>query len=444
MTERPGYRAGWAQAEITPPLGLPMGGRGPRFAAGARVLDPLEAQALILEDTRGGQLLWISLDLIGMTYGPSAALRHDLSALTGIPYEAILLNFAHVHSGPMTNMAKYPAPIPEPPDLRRYREGLHRTIVALADAAMAARQRATATLHWGRSDVGINRRLRAADGLMTMGPNPDGPYNAEVWVLDVQGTETEDRCVVFSYGCHPVIVYGYDWEGLSAEYPGVCRRTLRDQLGADVHCQFVQALAGNVRPRVLADLETETFRTSTPEDLQRAGTTLAADVLDALHSSGEALDLEPSAAAGWVYARRDPDRVPDLDHWEALAAQEDELSRNVGRYWAKRLTEGPSHARVVPLEVGLVQLAADHRVAWISAEAVAEWLPRLRRWLDNSALWVCGYTQTVSTYLPVDALLAEGGYEVVASNRYDVHGPGPFAPGLDAGVARVFAELGRD
>ena len=39
-------KAGWAQVEITPPLGLPMGGRGPDFTPGAKVLDPLLAQAL--------------------------------------------------------------------------------------------------------------------------------------------------------------------------------------------------------------------------------------------------------------------------------------------------------------------------------------------------------------------------------------------------------------
>jgi hypothetical protein len=63
-------KAGWAEIEITPPLGLPMGGRGPRFTPGASVLDPLMAGAVLLEDDRGRRQLWISLDLIGLGYGP--------------------------------------------------------------------------------------------------------------------------------------------------------------------------------------------------------------------------------------------------------------------------------------------------------------------------------------------------------------------------------------
>ena len=32
-------RAGWAQFDSTPPLGLPMGGRGPRFSSANEVLE---------------------------------------------------------------------------------------------------------------------------------------------------------------------------------------------------------------------------------------------------------------------------------------------------------------------------------------------------------------------------------------------------------------------
>ena len=57
-------QAGWADIDITPPLGLPMGGRGPRFTAGASILDPLSAQVLVLGDESGHRLLVVSVDLI--------------------------------------------------------------------------------------------------------------------------------------------------------------------------------------------------------------------------------------------------------------------------------------------------------------------------------------------------------------------------------------------
>ena len=64
-----------------------------------------------------------------------------------------------------------------------------------------------------------------------MAPNPDGVYNPDLWVLDIRATETDRRCIVVNYGCHPVIVYGFAWDGISADYPGVCRQQLKAQLG---------------------------------------------------------------------------------------------------------------------------------------------------------------------------------------------------------------------
>jgi len=66
----------------------------------------------------------------------------------------------------------------------------------------------------------------------------------------------------------------------------------------------MQGLAGNVRPRVLADLEAGTFRKATPADLDQAAGELASDVLTALGDAGETLDLALAAAAGWAHAAR--------------------------------------------------------------------------------------------------------------------------------------------
>jgi hypothetical protein len=416
-----------------------MGGRGPRFAPGASVLDPLMAGALLLEDAQGRRQLWISLDLIGLDYGRSAALRQDLAALTGVAYEAVVLNFAHVHSGPMTNFRRYPRVAPEPQLLQQYHRTLHRAVQRLAARALSNLQPVTVRLHRGSSDVGINRRRRDQDGQMTMAPNPEGVYNPDLWVLDVQATKGPGRALIFNYGCHPVIVYGFAWDGISAGYPGVARGELRARLGPDLHCQFVQGLAGNVRPRVLADRGA--FRKSKPEDVEDAGRQLADDVIAAIEGEGALLDVSLEAAAGWIHPRRALDEAPDLSHWQALAEREDELSRNLGRYWARRMASIEPLSSNEPLEIGLLRLSKAEHIAWISAEAVAEWLGLLRSWLDLAKLTVWGYSQEVSGYLPTDELLTEGGYEVINANWYGVHGPAPFADGVNATVRGGFEAL---
>ena len=434
-------RAGWSQTDITPPLGLPMGGRGPRFAPGVEVLDPLSAQALVLEDDAGRRTLWVSLDLIGVEREMGLTLRWELAALTGVPLERVIVNYAHIHSGPMINFDGYATVVEKPPGLAGYGRELQHRVARAGLEAVAALRPARIALHRGESEVGINRRGRDASGQMTMRPDPAGAHNPDLWVLDVQAADGR-HAVIFNYGCHPVIVYGFAWQALSAGWPGAARRALAGALGADTHCQFIQGLAGNVRPRVLADLEAGHFRKSQPEDVETAGRQMAADVQAALGNTGNALELELAGTDGWFNARRDQTAIPDIDHWRRCAASEDELERNRGRYWLQRLDSGLPPVQCVPWAVGLLRLTRNHTVGWMAGEVLAEWLPLLRQCLPTD-LTMFGYCQYVAGYLPTDALLPEGGYEVASSPGNSKNGPGPLAPGLDAAVQQTVRGLAR-
>src|SRR5439155_13473320 len=113
------------------------------------------------------------------------------------------------------------------------------------------------------------------------------PYDERVWVLKLTPKDGSAPAVIFSYAYHPVIAYGFNFSAISADFPGVARNEVRKALGEKAHAQFVQGFAGNVRPRILADLENTRFRTSKPEDLQRAGKDLADAILAAMKSRGE-------------------------------------------------------------------------------------------------------------------------------------------------------------
>lgn len=433
-------RAGWATTDITPPLGLPMGGRGPRFAAGAEVLDPLQAQALVLEDDTGRRALWLSVDLIGVTATRGLAWRYELAAITGIGPQAVLVNFSHTHAGPMVNLDGYAVLVEPSPELLAYEGELLRRLLRVAVEAVDDLRPATVRLHRGRSDVGINRRGGdPATGEIGMRPDPEGCYVADLWALDVCG-DAGGRAVAFVYGCHPVIVYGFAWTAISAGYPGVARQQLAQRLGSGTHCQFVQSLAGDVRPRVLADLSTGAFRKSVPADVEDAGTQLAVDVVQALSAPGRALQLSLAAASGTFLARRDPAAVPAPEHWRELVDSDDELTGNLARYWVDQLQRGVRPVAAAPWPAGLLRLDGDILVAWLAGEAVAEWLPILRACAGPEVIpW--GYTQSVATYLPTDELLPQGGYEAARANRHGRFGPGPFAPGLDEAARRCFQSL---
>ncbi len=434
-------RAAWSQIDSTPPLGLPLGGRGPRLSGGEEVLDPLVAQVVVLEDDSGKQTVWVSIDMIGMSWQTTAPFRQELSALTGIPFDAIIVNYSHTHNGPMSGFEGYATTVGKPSELIAYEQDLLARISRMTLDAIDRLEPVTATVHCGSSEIGINRRNRSETGEMGLRPNPDGHLNRDLWVLDLAAAEGAGRCVVFNYGCHPVTVYAYAWNGISPDYVGVCRQALQTQLGANTHTQFIQGFAGNVRPRQVADLATNSFRKSTPADTEAVGETLSRDVLTVLDSQGAKLDLDFAFASAFAMAPRDLEAIPPISHYRELAKSEEEIQHNLGTYWVERFESGIPPVKYVPWAVGLMRLAPGHTVAWLANEVVGEWLPLLREWLDDPNLVGWGYCQDGRTYMPVDALIPEGGYEVDQANAYSKMGPSRFSVGINEATRETFLKL---
>ncbi len=434
-------KAGWAEVEITPPVGLPMGGRGPDGPLGDTIIDSLYAQALIIEDAGGERTLWIAFDLISITHEDSVPLRFELSAATGIPMDAIILNCSHTHSGPGTCRGSHILELYlANPKLGAYMAQLTGKVRLLALQAASRMLPVEVAIYQGVSDVAINRRRPVGDNVK-MAPNPDGHYNRDLWVLDLRGRSSGDRCVLFSYACHPVLVYRYARTSISPDYPGKCRKHLRAQLGESVHCQFMQSVAGNVRPRQVADLETGTFRNATPEDVETVGKQLANDIVTVLAGHGTTLELDLGFAEGWAALPRDQAAAAQTAHH--YAQDENEKKHRFGKYWLDRIEHGPPLATHTPWSIGLIRLTRKHVIVHLGGDSLAEWLPLIRRWLPAYELFIWAYTQDFQGYLPTEELLDEGGYEVVRAPVMFKTGPGPLAAGLNNAMRRAIERLAK-
>lgn len=453
---------GWAEIDITPPLGIGLGGRGGPDTKASQVRDPLFAQVLYLKDAKGAGFVLVSFDLVGLPPSLSDQLRTRIVHELGVDYNLVILNASHTHSGPYMIRELMAGAGPALEIEIAYFKTLTEKVISATRAAGKALKPVTVETFRGKSQVAINRRGKNKAGKVGLLPNPNGPINDEVWVMKVTPTDGSSPALVFSYACHPVIVYGFAGSVISADFPGVTRNILREKLGA-AQVQFVQGTAGNVRPRVTANLENNTFRSGGTTNLYVAGRQLADDVLAALHpvsrssrrpeaqtasdagspslltpaatAAGRRLVLNLAAAADRPFLPRD--NPPPRTIYENMAKDAPgEFRRGVAAYWLARYDSGQGFAKGDPWPVGLVRLAEDEWICCFAGEPCVEWAPKVKQWLDGRNVFVWGYAQQGLTYLPTEALLPEGGYEVDECNYARAQSPARFAPGIEDAVRR--------
>ena len=221
------FRAGFARADITPPLGTPIVGYFERRVARG-VLDGLEANAVAVSDG-GSTAVLIAADLLGIegvAFG--ASLRRRVSEAAGLPEEAVYVHCTHTHTGPGAGRADAGrTSVFDGTDF--YNEFL---VARLSDvAAMAVADLAPASMSIGRSEarrISFLRRYRMKDGSLRTNPgvgNPDiaeamGSLDETVRVVRFRRDGADDIAVV-NFATHPDVVGG---EMLSGDWPAFSRR----------------------------------------------------------------------------------------------------------------------------------------------------------------------------------------------------------------------------
>jgi hypothetical protein len=439
-TKSQGASAGWSEVEITPPLGIALGGRGGPITASKKILDPIFAQVLYLKDAKRTGFVLVSFDLIGMSHELSEKIRLDIVHELGVSWNLVVLNTSHTHSGPYMIRDLMAGVGPAPQIEIDYFKMLEQKIISATRAAAKSMAPVKVEIFNGTSQIAINRRGKNKKGDTAMLPSAKNPYDEKLWVMKLTPENGSAPAVIFSYACHPVLVYGFNFSAISADFPGVARNVLREKLGQKVHAQFVQGLAGDVRPRIVADLKNNRFRASTPADLKKAGTDLANDILSTLKSSGETLALNIAADADRPFLPRD--KPPARETYEKMhvdaVAKTNKFLTAVSDYWLSCYDSGFGFAKGDAWPVGLIRLANSQWICYFAGEPCVEWRMKLSQWLPGKNFVPFGYCQEGISYFPTEEMLPEGGYEVLDSNRARISTPAPFAPGINEAIHESF------
>jgi neutral ceramidase len=361
------WKGAAVSAVITPETPMKMAGYAARTEPSEGTEQDLFAKALALEDHAGNRLVIVTLDLIGVI----EKLRNEVAARVEeecqLPPASLLMNASHTHCGPAYGNEEAEA----------YFQGLVDTIVALVGESLQRLEPATLRYSQARCGFAMNRRTPTGSGYRNH-PNPFGVVDHTVPVLSMTDDEGELQAILFGYACHNTTMgfrrwlgdyAGYAQEYLEADHPGVT-------------AMFLMGCGGDQNPYPRSELLYA----------QKHGRALASAVEAALEVN-QTTPLHQRAVRGPIRSQL---QTVDLDFTTP--------DREPFSYPVQVITFGP-----------------DLTLVALGTEVVVDYALRIKQELheeDGPVVWVAGYSNVYSGYIPSRRVLLEGGYE--ASRPYEL------------------------
>ena len=380
----PQWKVGAASTVITPERPLRMAGYGGRTGLADGTVQDLFAKCITFEDRQGQRVTMITLDLIGVVAELRAAVVRQLEEKYQLPQQAVLMNASHTHCGPAYGRD----------DARDYFEQLTQKIVGTVGESLKKLQPATLSYSVARASVAMNRRTPSATGFVNH-PNPAGPVDHSVPVLSVHNPAGELQTVVFGYACHNTTMGFLKWYG---DYAGYAQEYLEaDHPG--VTALFMMGCGGDQNPYPRSELKYA----------QHHGRTLATAVEAALEVNQRTQRHQRSVNGPLQFA------LETVDLKFAVSDRPD-----------------------FPYPVQAIRFGNDLTLIALGTEVVVDYALRLQSELsrsDGPAIWVAGYSNVYSGYIPSRRVLLEGGYE--ARSR-------PWDPDLEERIVKKVHSIVRE
>jgi neutral ceramidase len=413
-------RAGVAEADITPPLGIRLWGYSDREDPATGTLDRLYARVLVLEaGTR--RLGLVTVDL-GRSFGPASlewlrnATRNDVSFL--------ILAASHTHSGPVVQ-DEYSDGTPgwESGALKQIARAITEAREHLIDARIGT--------GYGVTYIGHNRLRVNQDGTArwferNLSQVPTAPVDGTVSVMRVDATTGQPIAILVNYACHPVI-FGSDNLQYSADFPAAMARTVEGAFERKTLCFFLQGAPGDINPYF-------------------AVTPIEGGAVQMRDWTGQKLGREAVRIAKSIQAQADDDadlqvaedRLPVRLRWDPTKWRDAMLAvfgPNVFQTFPSKLTSE------LQLPVTVVLINRSIALLFLPGEAFVEYQIAWRQRCPTRDAFLVGYANGYFGYFPTIRSATLGGYGAANPATWVEVGAGDRM--LDDGVLRINQMLHR-
>jgi hypothetical protein len=431
---------GFAETDITPPLGFPMAGYyHERLATGTH--DPLKAKAIVFRQG-AEQAALVVCDVTGIAHDLSVEVRRRVAKETGIAAENIILSATHSHTAPDYTGDLYDYLADPAAGSDRYSatliEQIVQAIVAAHDGAAPVAVSAGTAIQ--EAPVSFNRRFVMKDGSVrtwqSLG-NPEvvraaGPIDPEMGLLLCRTEDGRPVGVLSSFALHLDTVGGTEW---SADYPFHIEQSLRRALGEELISVFGTGCCGDINHVDPA----ETARNSCEVIGQSLGATIEA-ALPALEPVAQPRLRVRTATVPLPLqevAMADLQRAPALlklaargeqvDFFEVVAAHKAVILDHLRNSppvlrTPEHISWGLSHAwsgvgDALPVEVQVIALGDDVAIVLLPGEVFVDLGLAIKQGSPFRTTLIIELSNCVETiYIPTRAAYAGGSYEVLNSS----------------------------
>ena len=302
---RPGrLRAGAAKVEITPKA-------SDLAVATDSIRDPLFARAIVVDDGTTCAVV-VGLDLGGAATAMVTDATTRAAAATGCPPANVLISATHTHSSNTQGLGQGPP--------------LARTVAdAIVQAATTAKSKlAPARVGYGttRVDLNVNRDLFNSKLEWRQEPNPNGPSDKTLAVVEFLGADNVPIAVYMNYAMHPINFY---LSGVvSADFPGEASRYIEELFDDRTIALFAQGASGDQNPR--------DFRSPTTFMGQRAALTAGRGPFDQTVATTQVQANAPAQGFNAQQASSERQAVPaaSLDAYKKTIARTGEYVHMLG------------------------------------------------------------------------------------------------------------------
>jgi neutral ceramidase len=207
----------------------------PRISTG--IHDPLYATALYLSNDREA-IFNISVDVLMISHWFIRQCREEISAITGVHPNHILISTTHTHSAPVTvDLLLFKDDPVVPPIDPEYMAIVKQSIIEAATTAFQnAQPSSIAHLTIDIDGVGTNRH------------HPQGPHDPQAGLLIIKKTKSDNvTAISIVYSMHPTVLHE-DTSLVTADFPGFTRQLLNDYY-PEAKILYQTGPSGNLSPR---------------------------------------------------------------------------------------------------------------------------------------------------------------------------------------------------